>query len=173
MKEIYVSQDKVTWKYFHDRNYRNAWRPNNPNGLTEDGVRDVIKKAMRLWQSASNIKLVEDRESSQADIRVKFARYLHEGDRIPFDGPEGVLAHAFHPLNELGIAGDVHFDDDEWFMADGRHEGEHWKDLLWVAVHEIGKYSLKLVVNRELRYGRDRELGLFMVVNREFTKKVA
>ena len=58
----------------------------------------------------------------------RFVRREH-GDGEPFDGPRGVLAHAFPPED-----GRVHFDEDERFTINGRPG----TDLLELAVHEIG-----------------------------------
>lgn len=40
------------------------------------------------------------------------------GDFFPFDGPQGVVAHAFHPGK--GIGADMHFDEDETWTAGSR-----------------------------------------------------
>ena len=49
----------------------------------------------------------------QVDFDIEFATGYH-GDNSPFDGPNGVLAHAYYP-EQGSISGDAHFDDDEDF----------------------------------------------------------
>ena len=58
----------------------------------------------------------------------RFGRKNH-GDRYPFDGRGGTLAHAFFPPD-----GRVHFDEDETYT----HETPSGTNLLWVTVHELG-----------------------------------
>ena len=92
-----------------------------------------------MWSNASQLTFTRvTTPGVKADINIKFVSGLH-GDNHPTDGPGNELAHAFYPSNNKGLAGDVHFDDDETFSTNGGRG----VDLLWLAVHELG-HSLGL-----------------------------
>ncbi|KAJ1349435.1 hypothetical protein KIN20_005009 [Parelaphostrongylus tenuis] len=63
-----------------------------------------------------------------ADIVIGFERGQHE-DAFPFDGKDGVVAHAFYPRD-----GRLHFDaDEDWSL-----NSPQGVNLFQTAVHEIG-----------------------------------
>lgn len=110
---------------------------------TPDMKRDDVEKSFRLafkmWSDASPLRFIQVNHG-KADIILTFAREFH-GDFFPFDGPQGVLAHAFQPGE--GIGGDVHFDEDETWTT-----GSPGYSLLAVAAHELG-HSLGLTHSQD------------------------
>lgn len=117
---------------------RRSWRRTNltyrlenvATGLTEEQVNSALVEAFQMWSAVVPITI--NRTSVGGDIIVKFVTGAH-GDSFTFDGPGGVLAHAFYPEN-----GDIHFDDSEnWTVAVTQ------SNVRRVAAHEIG-HSLGL-----------------------------
>mgnify|MGYP001569787885 CR=1 FL=1 len=90
---------------------------------------------MNLWKAEGFTFKCKFGQS--ADIILSFREGEH-GCGYPFDGPHGVLAHAFFPHTggTTFIEGDVHFDGAEMWAPGGY-------GLLWVATHELG-HSLGL-----------------------------
>ncbi|XP_056447715.1 stromelysin-3 [Gadus chalcogrammus] len=111
-----------------------------PWQMGEDKVRRVLQEALRVWSEVTPLTFTELR-SGKADIVIDFTRYWH-GDSLPFDGPGGILAHAFFPKTHR--QGDIHFDYDEsWTLGN-----DMGTDLLQVAAHEFG-HVLGLQHSRE------------------------
>ncbi|XP_030439102.1 stromelysin-3 isoform X1 [Gopherus evgoodei] len=101
-----------------------------PWQLVNTKVRRTIAEALKVWSDVTPLTFTEVHEG-RADIVIDFTRYWH-GDNLPFDGPGGILAHAFFPKTHR--EGDVHFDYDETWTI-GNNLGT---DLLQVAAHEFG-----------------------------------
>ncbi|XP_046277265.1 stromelysin-3 isoform X4 [Marmota monax] len=101
-----------------------------PWQLVREQVRQTVAEALQVWSEVTPLTFTEVHEG-HADIMIDFNRYWH-GDNLPFDGPGGILAHAFFPKTHR--EGDVHFDYDEtWTIGDNQGT-----DLLQVAAHEFG-----------------------------------
>ncbi|XP_026152415.1 stromelysin-3-like [Mastacembelus armatus] len=101
-----------------------------PWQMSEDKVRLVFHEALGVWSAVTPLRFREVTKE-KADIIIDFNRYWH-GDNLPFDGPGGILAHAFFPRTHR--QGEVHFDYDEHWTV-GNNVGT---DLLQVAAHEFG-----------------------------------
>uniref|UniRef100_A0A8C9TC86 Collagenase 3 n=1 Tax=Scleropages formosus TaxID=113540 RepID=A0A8C9TC86_SCLFO len=97
--------------------------------LKKSEVDRAIRKAFNVWSRVTPL-VFEKLYKGNADIMISFVSKEH-GDNNPFDGPEGLLAHAYAPGKNLG--GDVHFDDDERWTSDSTEY-----NLFLVAAHEFG-----------------------------------
>ncbi|KAK5934957.1 hypothetical protein CgunFtcFv8_020360 [Champsocephalus gunnari] len=85
--------------------------------LDEGVINDAFFRAFKVWSDVTPLTF-ERLMDGEADIMINFGRNEH-GDGYPFDGKDGLLAHAFAP--GPGIGGDSHFDDDEqWSLGDGQ-----------------------------------------------------
>ncbi|XP_001509903.1 collagenase 3-like [Ornithorhynchus anatinus] len=126
---------KLKWPHFN-LTYRIM---NYTADLTQAEVDKAIKKALKVWSNVTPLNFTRLR-SGTADIMISFGRKEH-GDFYPFDGPSGLLAHAFPPGPNYG--GDAHFDDDETWSSDSKGY-----NLFLVAAHEFG-HSLGLDHSRD------------------------
>ena len=100
----------------------------NYSDTLDQFTKTEIVRAFEVWTREVPIMLYEVTDSRVADIRIKFVTEIH-GDNSPFDGPGGVLAHAFHPRS-----GEVHFDDAELFTRNS----QRGVNLYYTAAHEFG-----------------------------------
>ncbi|OEL17830.1 Metalloendoproteinase 1-MMP [Dichanthelium oligosanthes] len=101
--------------------------------LPAETVRSVFRRAFARWARVIPVGFVETDDYDAADVRVGFYMGSH-GDGIPFDGPLGVLGHAFSPKN-----GRLHLDAAErWAVDMGTETAHSAVDLESVATHEIG-----------------------------------
>ena len=106
------------------------------SAISRGEIRTTMTIACQTWSKHTNIEFQEIGYGNP-DIEVRFETRRHN-DPFPFDGPGGTLAHAFYPLNNGGLAGDIHLDDEEEFTVYSRRG----KNLGWVLTHELGIYVL-------------------------------
>lgn len=79
-------------------------------------IDDAFARAFALWSEVTPLNFTRV-YGPNADIVIQFGVKEH-GDGYPFDGKDGLLAHAFPP--GPGIQGDAHFDDEElWSLGKG------------------------------------------------------
>ncbi|PIN17705.1 Matrilysin [Handroanthus impetiginosus] len=96
---------------------------------TRSDVIQPMKDATHTWANVTRFKFKYIKDYDHADIKISFQVKDH-GDGSPFDGPNGVLAHAFAPPD-----GRLHFDGDERWV-NGVVPGEF--DLQTIGLHELG-----------------------------------
>ncbi|CAL8349833.1 unnamed protein product [Merluccius merluccius] len=127
--------DVANYNFFHRKP---KWQKNaityrilgHTPDLDEETINDAFFRAFKVWSDVTPLTFTRLMDG-EADIMINFGRNEH-GDGYPFDGKDGLLAHAFAP--GPGIGGDSHFDDDEqWSLGDGQGYS-----LFLVAAHEFG-----------------------------------
>ncbi|XP_053250779.1 matrix metalloproteinase-9 [Podarcis raffonei] len=80
-------------------------------------IEDAFARAFKVWSDVTPLTFTR-RDSGDVDILIMFGTEEH-GDGYPFDGKDGLLAHAFPPGKDR-YSGDAHFDDDEfWTLGTG------------------------------------------------------
>ncbi|XP_057604941.1 matrix metalloproteinase-27 isoform X2 [Hippopotamus amphibius kiboko] len=79
-------------------------------------VDEAIQKGLEVWSKVTPLIFTQISKGI-ADIMIAFRTRVHSWCPRYFDGPLGVLGHAFPP--GLGLGGDTHFDEDENWTKDG------------------------------------------------------
>lgn len=103
--------------------------------LTQAEIWAAVSTALGYWAAVTPLRFAEVPIADNPEIRIRFAAGDH-GDGSAFDGPSGVLAHAFYPPPNGGdIAGDSHFDEAESWSVNLPPSGI---DLYTVGAHEFG-----------------------------------
>ncbi|XP_048838290.1 collagenase 3 [Brienomyrus brachyistius] len=97
--------------------------------MEKSDVDRAIHNALSVWSDVTPLKFKKVYDGI-ADIMISFGAKEH-GDFNPFDGPDGLLAHAYPP--GVGLGGDTHFDEDETWSNDSAGY-----NLFMVASHEFG-----------------------------------
>ncbi|KAI8541545.1 hypothetical protein RHMOL_Rhmol08G0070100 [Rhododendron molle] len=99
-----------------------------PPGTNSDAM-SAVARAFSTWASKTQFTFSESPNHECADLKIGFYRGDH-GDGAPFDGANGILAHAFAPTD-----GRFHYNADHSFSVDPVAGSFH---LETVALHEIG-----------------------------------
>ncbi|XP_068118031.1 matrix metalloproteinase-9 [Hyperolius riggenbachi] len=77
---------------------------------------DAFARAFQVWSDVTPLTFTRIYDG-EPDINILFGADNH-GDPYPFDGKDGLLAHAYPP--GAGVQGDAHFDEDEfWTLGTG------------------------------------------------------
>lgn len=102
----------LKWDH-HDITYRILnYSPDMESSLIDD----AFARAFKVWSAVTPLTFTRLFDGT-ADIMISFGKKDH-GDLYPFDGKDGLLAHAYPPGE--GLQGDAHFDDDEhWTLGKG------------------------------------------------------
>ncbi|CAF0752684.1 unnamed protein product [Adineta steineri] len=101
----------------------------HPQQLSRERALALIQKAFDAWSVHIPLQ-IKACSTCKADFTIEAGSYQHGCNGGSFDGPNGVLAHAFLPTD-----GRIHFDADEPWTEESNGGGINFYS---VAVHEIG-----------------------------------
>ncbi|KYM95857.1 Uncharacterized protein K02A2.6 [Cyphomyrmex costatus] len=137
--------DTVKWKKTHL-----TWNFH----LADANTLKLATYAFSIW--AANTSLTFERKTLNPDILISYRGGIHtyiDNKRKEtiysglFDGPGGVLAHAFPPMNDPMQSTEIHVDVAEpWHIQLNESMSENKLHLLYTLTHEIG-HSLGLSHN--------------------------
>ena len=125
-------------------NLRYAYE-NLTSDISDAEITLAVEQALALWAAFTPLRFTPVAMTAGPELILRFVAGEH-GDGATFDGPSGVLAHAFFPsvppAAPTPIMGDAHFDEAEsWTVT--VPPGAGTIDLVTVAAHEFG-HSLGL-----------------------------
>ncbi|XP_014665931.1 PREDICTED: matrix metalloproteinase-28-like isoform X2 [Priapulus caudatus] len=113
---------------------------NGHDKRSRDVTRTLVRRALSQWSNAINrgrrspiFTFREEPDRNDTDLRFSYEKGKH-GDSNAFDGPQGVLAHAFFPYISGDFEGQLHIDGDE----DWQGSSSVGQLLYYVIMHEIG-----------------------------------
>jgi uncharacterized repeat protein (TIGR01451 family) len=130
----------VTYSFMNNQVSHNVEElGNNVDIRTSLGVNHCIESDIALafaaWSAIANIQFVQVPDNGTASDGLGAVGDIRIGAH-PFDGQNGVLAHAFFPPpNGISLSGDMHFDSAEAWSC---QPGSDVFDIGFVALHEIG-----------------------------------
>nr|ARX72028.1 metalloproteinase [Erinnyis ello granulovirus] len=142
VKRYYVDQN-VFWPNKNNITY-SIFSDGIPMNLDRSAIINDTHEALTVWSQATaydtSIPIVNftyvGEHNQLANIKIKFFKGDHN-DSYPFDGPGGVLAHAYPPPN-----GEVHFDSEEDWKTQNDFKTNTFLDegisYLPTLIHEIG-----------------------------------
>nr|XP_011759879.1 matrix metalloproteinase-27 isoform X2 [Macaca nemestrina] len=84
--------------------------------MARTAVDEAIQEGLEVWSKVTPLQFTKISKGI-ADIMIAFRTRVHGRCPRYFDGPLGVLGHAFPP--GPGLGGDTHFDEDENWTKDG------------------------------------------------------
>lgn len=138
--------------------------------LESSVIDDAFARAFKVWSDVTPLTFTRLFDGT-ADIMISFGKADH-GDPYPFDGKDGLLAHAYPPGE--GMQGDAHFDDDEhWTLGKGpvvktRYGNANGAECHFPFIFEGKSYSSCTTEGRTDNvpwcattedYGRDQQYG--------------